>query len=90
VQSQIPHQLNLFFFKKLILYSLVQLHTLFPNDSINTDTSEKLTLYSCFQQFADENMTYVYFVHDSTTAHMTNWSVLLLKKMFDIESISGL
>jgi hypothetical protein len=28
---------------KLILHSRVQFHTMYPNDNINTDTSEKLT-----------------------------------------------
>ena len=43
LQSRNTHQLNLFFFMKLILHSLVQLLTRFPND-INTDYSEKLAL----------------------------------------------
>ena len=44
VQSQIPHQLHLFFFMKLILHSYVQLHTLFSNININTESSANLTL----------------------------------------------
>jgi len=34
----------IYFFMKLILRRCVQLYTLFPNDNINPDTSQKLTL----------------------------------------------
>ena len=47
VQSQNPHQLNLFFFMKLILHACVQLHTLFSNIIINTESSAKLALDLC-------------------------------------------
>jgi len=35
----------IYFLLKIILHRFVQLHTLFPNDNINTDSSEKLKLY---------------------------------------------
>jgi len=64
-------------FRNLRLNLCIQLHTLLCNVNINTELSEKLTR-PCFQYLVDEDKTYIYFVHDTATAHTTNGSLLLL------------